>query len=66
MRHKVQELFPQRPDLVRGNDQDLPGRDLSYAPGPIARAEEILREIGRPGYAAEEEILQDFVKSMMT
>jgi hypothetical protein len=65
MRRKVRELFPDRPELVRGEDQVLPGRDLSYAPGPIARAEELLREIGQPGYVNEDDIIRDFVTSML-
>lgn len=65
LRHRVQELFPDRPQLVQGSDQPQPGRDLSYAPGPIARAEQILQEMGRPGFTSEEDILRDFVACMM-
>ena len=64
VRRKVRELFPDRSELVRGIDQDLHGRDLSYAPRPIARAEELLREVGQPGFASEDAILRDFVASM--
>lgn len=64
MRKKVRELFPDRPELVQGNDQDLPRRDQSYVPKPIARAEEILQQIGRPGFASEDDVIRDFVASM--
>ena len=64
VRRKVCELFPDRPDLVKGVDQDSHGRDMSYAPGPIARAEELLREVGQPGFASEDAIIRDFVASM--
>jgi hypothetical protein len=63
-RKKVRELFPDRPELVQGEDQLVPGRDLSYAPEPIARAEELLRGVGQPGYASEDDIIRDFVNSM--
>lgn len=46
---------------MTGQDQELSGRDLSNADQLIRRAEEILQEIGRPGFAAEEDILRDFV-----
>ena len=64
VRSKTREVFPDRPELVKGEDQDLPGRDLSTAPGPIARAEEILRSVGQPGFASEEAVIRDFVASM--
>lgn len=61
LRHKIQALFPEKEGLVTGQDQDLSGRDLSNADQLIKRAEEILQEIGRPGFATEEDILRDFV-----
>lgn len=64
MRRKTREIFPDRPELVKGEDQVLPGRDLSSAPGPIARAEEILRSVGQPGFANEESVIRDFVGSI--
>jgi nucleoside-diphosphate-sugar epimerase len=64
MRDKVRELFPDRLELVQGPEHDLKGKDTSTAPGPIARAEEILRLVGRPGFASEEQVIMDFVDSM--
>ncbi|KAK6371656.1 uncharacterized protein PV06_01323 [Exophiala oligosperma] len=64
LRSKVRELFPDRPELVKGSDQDVSGRDMSYAPGPIARAEEILRDIGQPGFTNEDDVIRDFVASV--
>ncbi|KAK7928939.1 hypothetical protein PG985_005937 [Apiospora marii] len=64
MRNKVREMFPDRPELVQGEDRQHEKRDLSCAPGPIARAEFILREVGRPGFASEEDIIRDFVASV--
>jgi hypothetical protein len=46
---------------VTGQDQEFSGRDLSNADQLIKRAEEILQEIGQPGFATEEDILRDFV-----
>jgi hypothetical protein len=64
MRKKVRELFPDRSELVKGQDHNTPRKDMSCAPRPIARAEEILREIGQPGFASEDEIIRDFVASV--
>ncbi|PYI17216.1 putative aldehyde reductase 2 [Aspergillus violaceofuscus CBS 115571] len=64
LRHKVRELFPDRPELVTGGDQGRLGRDVSAAPGPIARAEEILRTIGQAGFTNEDQIVRDFVNSV--
>ncbi|PYH75559.1 putative aldehyde reductase 2 [Aspergillus uvarum CBS 121591] len=64
LRHKVRELFPDRPELVTGEDQCRLGRDVSAAPGPIARAEEILRTIGQAGFTSEDQIIRDFVNSV--
>ncbi|RDW84103.1 uncharacterized protein DSM5745_04429 [Aspergillus mulundensis] len=64
MRAKVRELFPGRPGLVTGQDQDRHGRDVSTALGPISRAEEILRSFGRPGFTGEDEIVKDLVESV--
>lgn len=64
MRHKVREMFPGRPELVQGEDSPTQLKDLCYAPGPIARAEQILRDIGQPGFTSEEDILKAYVASM--
>lgn len=64
MRAKVRKHFPHRPELVRGEDQALDGHDRATASGPIARAEQILRDIGEPGFRSEEDILLDFVTDM--
>ncbi|KAJ3539655.1 hypothetical protein NM208_g5399 [Fusarium decemcellulare] len=49
--------------IVKGKDQELAGRDLSDASGPIRRAEEILRQVGRPGFSSDESILRDWLES---
>ncbi|KAH7308568.1 putative aldehyde reductase 2 [Stachybotrys elegans] len=64
MRHKVKELFPDRPELVAGHDDPTKRNETSSAPGPIARAEEILRQLGRQGFTSEDDIIRDFVASM--
>lgn len=64
MRHITQKLFPDRPELVSGSDSDVVGNDVASALKPIARAEEILRTIGQPGFASVESIIRDFVASV--
>ncbi|KAF4334734.1 aldehyde reductase II [Fusarium beomiforme] len=61
LRHKIGRISPKGEQLVKGEDQALEGRDLSNADEPVRRAEEILREIGQPGFASEEAILRDFL-----
>ncbi|KAL3469189.1 NAD(P)-binding protein [Aspergillus californicus] len=65
LRSKVRELYPGREDLVRGEDYKNLGRDLGDADALIARSEEILREVGRPGFASLDSLLQDFVESFL-
>lgn len=64
MRAKVRELFPDRPELVQGNDQKISGRDLATAVRPVERAEGILKAIGQPGFVAEDDTIRDFVADM--
>jgi hypothetical protein len=64
LRQKIRDLYPHRPGLVQGEDLDLAGRDLSTAPKAIERAESILKEMGRPGFTIEDDILRDFVDSV--
>ncbi|SPO07105.1 related to aldehyde reductase II [Cephalotrichum gorgonifer] len=64
LRHRIRELYPDRPDLVTGEDIDVAGRDLSTAEGPIRRAEEILKEVGLPGYTSLDDMLRGFVDSV--
>jgi hypothetical protein len=64
MRKRVRELFPERPELVQGEDQDVSGQDRLSVAGPIARAEEILRGIGLKGFRSDEEVVRDFVADM--
>ncbi|EHK99823.1 NAD(P)-binding Rossmann-fold containing protein [Glarea lozoyensis ATCC 20868] len=63
LRQTIRQEFPDRPELVKGPDSEITGRDVSFAPKPIARAEEILRSIGQSGFASEESILRAFVAS---
>lgn len=61
LRHKVRKLYPDRLDLVVGEDQELIGRDLSNADELIHRAEEVLKEVGQPGFTSIETMLHNFV-----
>ncbi|KAF4437385.1 hypothetical protein F53441_13062 [Fusarium austroafricanum] len=61
LRRKIRLMSPKGKKLVEGEDQPQDGKDLANAEEPIRRAEEILREIGQPGFASEEDILRDFV-----
>ncbi|KAL4880191.1 NAD(P)-binding protein [Aspergillus karnatakaensis] len=63
LRAKVRELYPKRKDLVLGEDYEDIGRDIGDASEPIARAEEILREVGQDGYTSLDGILRDYVES---
>ncbi|KAI1755703.1 putative aldehyde reductase 2 [Xylaria castorea] len=64
LRHKVRELFPDRPDIVTGEDFTVEGRDLSTAHEPIQRAKRILQEVGQQGFVSEDDMLRKFVESM--
>ncbi|KAI0551403.1 putative aldehyde reductase 2 [Xylaria curta] len=64
LRLRVQELFPDRTDIVTGDDFVIEGKDLSTAPEPIQRAKEVLQEIGQPGFINEDDMLRKFVESM--
>ncbi|KAL5335356.1 NAD(P)-binding protein [Aspergillus crustosus] len=61
LRAKARELYPDRKDLVLGEDYDDIGRDIGDASEPIARAEEILREVGQDGYTGLDSLVKDFV-----
>ncbi|KAF4955761.1 hypothetical protein FGADI_4332 [Fusarium gaditjirri] len=61
LRYKIRLISPKGEALVKGKDHPVKGRDLSNADGLIKRAESILREIGQPGFASEEDILRDFL-----
>ncbi|KEY70804.1 hypothetical protein S7711_10052 [Stachybotrys chartarum IBT 7711] len=50
-----------RPDLVRGDDQDVTTEYLADASIASQRAEVILQEVGQPGFTAEEAMLQKFI-----
>jgi hypothetical protein len=57
-------LYPEHSDIVTGHDLDIDGRDLSTAEGPVKRAEEILRQVGRNGFTTLQDMLKDFVTSV--
>jgi len=61
LRDKVRQLYPDRSDLVVGEDQNLSGRDLSNADGLVKRSEEVLKEFGRAGFTSIETMLCNFV-----
>ncbi|KAI0535576.1 hypothetical protein GGR58DRAFT_504147 [Xylaria digitata] len=64
LRHKVRTLFPNRSDIVTGEDLAIQGRDLSTAHKPIRRARDILQEVGQSGFVSEDEMLRKFAGSM--
>ena len=64
MRTRVDEIFPERSNVISGNNQNVVGRDLATAVEPIRRAEEILRHVGQSGFVAEADTLRDFVDGM--
>jgi hypothetical protein len=59
-----QDIRGFRPDLVTGEDEDVVGMEISDAHEDSERAEEILRQIGRPGFIGKMEMLRDFVDSV--
>lgn len=60
LRQKVRRI---RPDLVKGDDQQLQGRYLSSATDEVNRAAEILKEIGQSGFTSEDSMLQRFLQT---
>lgn len=63
LRERVRDLFPERLDIVTGNDIYVKGRDLSTARGPIWHAEKILKQVGQEGYTSMDDMLRGFVDS---
>ncbi|UKZ69227.1 uncharacterized protein TrAtP1_010237 [Trichoderma atroviride] len=66
LRLRVRLLYPDRSDLVVGPDSDIVGRDLSNANELVQRAEEVLKELGRPGFTSVDDTLRDFVDTCCT
>ncbi|KAL6789700.1 hypothetical protein J3E68DRAFT_443518 [Trichoderma sp. SZMC 28012] len=64
MRAKVRQLYPDRPELVKGEDSDVVGRDLSAADEVVKRAEGVLKELGRPGFISVDDTIRDFVDTV--
>lgn len=50
-----------RPDFATGEYEDVEGIEISDAHEDIQRAEEILRELGRPGFIGKDEMLKNFL-----
>lgn len=63
LRQRVRELYPDRTDIVKGDDYEDLGRDLGDADALIRRAEEILRQVGQAGFNDLDGILRDYVDS---
>jgi hypothetical protein len=59
-----QDLRGFRPDLVTGEDEDVIGMEISDAHEDSERAEEILRQVRRPGFTGKMDMLRDFVNSV--
>ncbi|KAM0481793.1 hypothetical protein ACHAPX_003119 [Trichoderma viride] len=66
VRLRVRQLYPDRSDLVVGEDSDVVGRDLSNADELVQRAEEVLKELGRSGFTSVDDTLRDFVDTCCT
>lgn len=64
MRAKVRQLYPDRPELVKGEDSDVVGRDMSTADEVVKRAEEVLKELGRPGFISVDDTIRAFVDTV--
>ncbi|KAF2159493.1 hypothetical protein M409DRAFT_70948 [Zasmidium cellare ATCC 36951] len=52
-----------RSDVVVGEDRANEGIDLADASAAIARSDELLRRLGRPGFTSVDQMLGDFVAS---
>ncbi|KAL4970430.1 NAD(P)-binding protein [Aspergillus stella-maris] len=63
LRQRVRELYPDRDDLVLGDDYDDFGRDMGDADELISRAEEILRQTGQDGFSSVDDLLKDYIES---
>jgi hypothetical protein len=50
-----------RPDLVKGNDQDVTAGYLADAGPASQRAEWILQDVGEPGFTEVKAMLQKFI-----
>ncbi|KAK3054335.1 hypothetical protein LTR09_004603 [Extremus antarcticus] len=50
-----------RADFATGEYEDVEGIEISDAHEDIQRAEEILRELGRPGFIGKDEMLKNFL-----
>ncbi|PLB49885.1 NAD(P)-binding protein [Aspergillus steynii IBT 23096] len=64
LRHRVRRLFPDRPEIITGEDYEDIGRDLGNADDLIQRSEALLREVGQPSFTAVDDMLRDFVSSV--
>ncbi|KAL3456513.1 putative aldehyde reductase 2 [Aspergillus heterothallicus] len=64
MRHKVRELFPDRPSWCKG--RTMLSREGTCQPplGQLLERKEILREIGQPGFTSEDQVIRNFVASV--
>ncbi|KAL4799069.1 NAD(P)-binding protein [Aspergillus venezuelensis] len=62
LRQRVRDLYPDRDDVVLGEDYDDLG-DMGHADKLISRAEEILRQIGQMGFSSVDDLLKDFIES---
>ncbi|KAL4941756.1 hypothetical protein BDV06DRAFT_235888 [Aspergillus oleicola] len=63
LRRRVRELYPDRHDLVLGEDYEDLGRDIGNAEELISRAEEILRQVGQDGFSSMDALLKGYIES---
>lgn len=63
LRHRVRDLYPNRTDIITGQDLEVKGRDEGDARGVIARAEKLLQQLGEPSFVSIDQMLHDFVDS---
>ncbi|KAK4891346.1 hypothetical protein LTR27_010000 [Elasticomyces elasticus] len=59
-----QDIRRIRPDLVAGKDEDATGMEISDAHEDSQRAEDILREVGQPGFVGRSDMLWDFIDTV--
>lgn len=58
MRQKCRALLPEH---VKGEDPKDDGIDLADASEAVARSNELLQKLGRPGFTSVDQMLKDFV-----
>ncbi|KAL4744904.1 hypothetical protein BDW72DRAFT_199157 [Aspergillus terricola var. indicus] len=63
LRQRVRDIYPDRDDLVLGEDYDHLGRDMGNADELISRSEQISRQIEQKGFSNMDDLLKDYIES---